>query len=637
MNTSPVVSDVRSPSLNSHRRPRSRHEIVSIYSQKPLPAVPKKSNLRGQATHGRSCSDSIAQLSTSPKSPAIPASSSSPSLRFPQPPRWSLYPRQTSTLHVQKRSSSTPMKTVPNASSLPSSLQIGHRRSSQKVHQLFGHDLDVMEDARQRQSPDELQPSSSFSFLDDYYATSSTGSDSDGPLRRSEDALLPLIEEDDETASSRESSWVPSTPTAMPEPLNIWRKVSSESEDSVRSDVSSVRSSVRNFSLHTSSPKRWDPAYGQFTDRKASGAYHQFATELASSVPRQHTEKLQMIMGLETSREGMSWLDEPTVDSPPQKNSDKKSWMAGRLRLSGAAALARLWETNTTSPEAKTRPAAPARRNTLKKPVRVPAKTQEKAPEKAPAAKTLRVVPSIDSAVWPMVEQSGIKESPSKMATSQEPRRKKKHARVKTLEEPLSNMTLQESPMEKTRGRNPFLPASPTKMNLVTTASPEPVQKARAVTAPLTIDTSVAESAPPAKKSPVLKKPPPRQHFRSVSMPVAPRPPRSPPVTCAPKEELKPEGMPCSAFDSDTDDDEDDRGAPRWFSRRIVEENEPEWPRVQWTRRTSSAEREPTLLAKTGGQMKGMITSARDRALMSPAERRRSELRKSIKVLASPI
>lgn len=599
------------------------------------------------------------------------------------------------------------------------SRQVSSHRSFQKVHQLVGHDLNIMEDVDRCQHTCTYEPvrqSGDYPFLDDYWASSRTGSDSDGAHLHSEDGDLPLIEETDEAASSRGSSWVPSTPVAAPEPLNIWCKGSTESEDSVRSYSSSLHSSVRNFSLHTSSPKRWDPAYGQFTDHKAAGAYHRIASELAGTLPQQHTQQLQTIMDKGDCESAVA-----TMDSPPAK-SNKKSWTTGRIRLSGAAAFARLWDTST-SPETKTGPVAPVQRNTLKKPAPVRSKATALSPDVVPTAATLRAIPSSEQ--WPIVEQLAIKESPSKAKLHessskktrkgrscvgeppsnqahernfplQEPRLQERQPTIPFIQEPTSAKTLnevapkamtqrkflvqphpisrplqdfsimlRESPMERPLQGKPepslredssksalewkhSLPGSASKTTLERKPSVGRGSDKKAVVAAaaaardpsLTIDTKAAIAASTSRKSLELKKSPARQHLRPRSLSASSS---RAPTPFPKKEETISCGILCSAFDSDTEEDEededveededDDTGSFRWFSHSVQDDDEDEWPRVRWARRMEPPEKEARHISKTSGQMKELITNAREKALMSPAEKRREELRRSIKVL----
>ncbi|KAM4054953.1 hypothetical protein HRG_005769 [Hirsutella rhossiliensis] len=136
------------------------------------------------------------------------------------------------------------------------------RRSSYKVQQLTGYDVDIADD-----SPPDSDCSSVYSleWADDGYH------------------LVPVLEADSGDApSSRGSSWAPMSPQSGPSgsPLNAGKPVIRSGSDASLGGL--LVSSEVQRALGEEWMRRWDPSYGQFSDSKAAGEYHRIATEIAA-------------------------------------------------------------------------------------------------------------------------------------------------------------------------------------------------------------------------------------------------------------------------------------------------------------------------------------------------------------------
>lgn len=138
------------------------------------------------------------------------------------------------------------------------------------------------------------------------------------------EGLMPVLEVDEGSSSGR-SSWASGPPylSSFPAPLNIMHHGRNLSNDSGIGGFSSEEGLG-------SERKRWDPAYGQFTDMMAAGEYHRFASELASALPSTSPT---------TSTRSETFLDE--------KRSSK-------LRFSGSAALVRFYDSPATTKRSST-------------------------------------------------------------------------------------------------------------------------------------------------------------------------------------------------------------------------------------------------------------------------------------------
>lgn len=141
------------------------------------------------------------------------------------------------------------------------------RQSSYKILQLTGYDVDVADDG-----PADSDCSSVYSLGGD-----------DGGHRP-----VPRLEADGGDApSSRGSSWGPLSPRSAPSgspPLGGSRR------PVIRcgSDTSLGSSEAHRWPGGEWT-RRWDPAYGQFSDSKAAGEYHRIASEIAA--PRTGTRR----------------------------------------------------------------------------------------------------------------------------------------------------------------------------------------------------------------------------------------------------------------------------------------------------------------------------------------------------------
>lgn len=163
--------------------------------------------------------------------------------------------------------------------STKSSTRRHSRRSSQKIQQLTGHDVDVMDEYKSPFAP--LPSDASIETGSVYTLNSAASSESDLLRTSTEDGLLPLLEEDEEGGpSTRESSWGPPVGPfpAVPAPLNISRQPTIIKRNSAKEF-----SFDDAFSLDTNFLRPWEPGYGQFTDRKTAGQYHKIAVELAAA------------------------------------------------------------------------------------------------------------------------------------------------------------------------------------------------------------------------------------------------------------------------------------------------------------------------------------------------------------------
>ncbi|UNI14610.1 hypothetical protein JDV02_001221 [Purpureocillium takamizusanense] len=142
------------------------------------------------------------------------------------------------------------------------------RRSSRKIQQLTGYDVDIMAES----------PVTSSVFDSDASSRNSMRWDSDYNL-------VPLLEEDSGGASSRSSSWEPPSPLRgiMPAPLMITKPAMRDGRDTGLGGYGSVTSPWGNEELL----RRWEAPHRQFSDTMAAGEYHQFATQLATHHRRQ--------------------------------------------------------------------------------------------------------------------------------------------------------------------------------------------------------------------------------------------------------------------------------------------------------------------------------------------------------------
>lgn len=432
-------------------------------------------------------------------------------------------------------------------------------RSSKKINQLIGHDLDLPS-----VDPYTLHDYSSIYGAD--YSEGASSSDSESGSEYEEDeecclsleeGLLPLLLEiDEECWLNRRDSWVPRTLKTMhvPPPLNVGRQERMPSDGSAspcNSEHSPTHPPAVNFRLSSEMPVRWNPVYGQFTDRRAANDYHRFAAELATSC------------GSDKSRKpALSALSKQHGSSGERL---KKAKTTEKLRQVSTAAITRLWD------NARTKDARKQTSSTVSLPAYPP----------PPFAPPLRPLP-------------------------------------------------------------PTPPAAPARA-----ASPAP-----------SLQESTRKKYCPARLSAVgVPLPPPSPH-RYI---LFPRPSTPPPSTMQLRpRQPSPAMMQSSVFDCGSDNDDDDeaeRGAGRrWWRRSDEGDGRPssEWPAVQRLKRPENDKDKPAPLssgsddknkpapaatgdvkdkASSAGGVKGLFANARDLALLSPTERRRADLRKSIRVL----
>lgn len=220
--------------------------------------------------------------------------------------------------------------------STKSSTRRHSRRSSQKIQQLTGHDVDVMDEYKSPFVP--LPSDASIETGSVYTLNSAASSESDLLGTSPEDGLLPLLEEDEEGGpSTRESSWgPPAGPSpSVPAPLNISRQPTIIKRNSAREF-----SFDDAFSLDTNFLRPWEPGYGQFTDRKTAGQYHKIAVELAGA-PGTATIHRPPIPRPTTNARRTSIIHNAPLPPPAAQHRA----IPARYRFSGTAAFSRLCDT----------------------------------------------------------------------------------------------------------------------------------------------------------------------------------------------------------------------------------------------------------------------------------------------------
>ncbi|KAG5981427.1 hypothetical protein E4U55_002960 [Claviceps digitariae] len=154
------------------------------------------------------------------------------------------------------------------------------RRSSQKVHQLIGLQLDVMDNQmvpKASVSPGLPSTRSEPRMTDDYGVP--------------DYCLVPVLEADDDKHSSRGSSWGPMSPeaNAIPAPLNIHKSLGDENHK--RTDV--LSESFLDMDLDDDVVPTWESPHGQFSGVGAAGEYHRFTADLAT----RHSQHSQQLCG----------------------------------------------------------------------------------------------------------------------------------------------------------------------------------------------------------------------------------------------------------------------------------------------------------------------------------------------------
>ncbi|PWI74323.1 hypothetical protein PCL_07637 [Purpureocillium lilacinum] len=255
------------PSIPSH---------VTEYANKPLPPLPPPtSHPRRTGTSSSRISLTTAELLEQLSRPPTSIVDTEPSTPPPIPARSALRPR---------------------CPSISTKSILSRRRSSRKIQQLTGYDIDFM-----AESP--VAPC----FAD------SDASSGNSMRWESDYNVLPPLEEDIGGDTSRGSSWEPVSPPPgiMPAPLFISKPATRDGSDSSLGKYGSATSPWDKEEM----TRPWDLGYGQFSDVMAAGEYHQFATQLATHHRRQYSAD--------------SYLSGPT---PKQKRSSLKvNFAAGKL------------------------------------------------------------------------------------------------------------------------------------------------------------------------------------------------------------------------------------------------------------------------------------------------------------------
>ncbi|KAG6003413.1 hypothetical protein E4U21_002046 [Claviceps maximensis] len=148
------------------------------------------------------------------------------------------------------------------------------RRSSQKVHQLIGLQLDVMDNQM-------VHMANAISDLPSATSNPKTTDDYGIP----DYCLVPVLEADDDKTPSRGSSWGPMSPEtdAIPAPLHIHKSLS----DGNCKKLDGLSESFLEMDMDDDTVLPWESAHGQFSDIGAAGEYHRFTADLATRHSRQ--------------------------------------------------------------------------------------------------------------------------------------------------------------------------------------------------------------------------------------------------------------------------------------------------------------------------------------------------------------
>lgn len=262
-------------STNRPVTPLAPHN-AQAYARRPLPPLPSMMNpsaIPPPLNISKTKKNKPAPLPVGPSSaPSHPASDDPPQIES-----GSASPRPAPR---------TPVKGPhpPRLSSLPSpTSSIKQQRTSKKVMQLMGYDVDVMNLASLAPEADQEVVARGSRILDDPLAVHPGTL-----LQLPEDGLIPVLEDDDgaDSTSSKKSSWGPGSPhsaSALP--------LASHSKHSIRR-----RRSARIFDTDGSGhhhhivpqeealmPSSMDLDEDNLSDDMAAGEYHKFAVELAAA------------------------------------------------------------------------------------------------------------------------------------------------------------------------------------------------------------------------------------------------------------------------------------------------------------------------------------------------------------------
>lgn len=228
--------------------------LVELYSHKALPPLPPTSHPNPRASR----SSRASRASTEPGEPISgPRAAMAGESESPTPIHARTHARTLSSPRSHARRISY------------SGLSATGRRSSHKVQQLTGYDIDIMEDC----------PFSYGSVDSD--ASSNHSQKWDGEPNR-----VPPLELDNGDTSSRGSSWAPLSPqsAAMPSPLSMTRLAIRDSRDS---NIGGSLSPDGGVDLDEKSAQSWEPAYRHFSDSMVADEYHRVSVELAAQPTRQ--------------------------------------------------------------------------------------------------------------------------------------------------------------------------------------------------------------------------------------------------------------------------------------------------------------------------------------------------------------
>lgn len=291
--TIPPEVPPRSALRRGHRYSNSTPACIHAYANRPLPPLPAPPSAAPRA------------VTPQPSKPE-PSPSFTSSMAFAYHGSFPINRKNTTrgqTTSAPRRapsvtvaSSPSPMAGHPHRNSYAASTR--SRRSSQKVHQLTGMDVDVMDDQSLRSVSEYSDTSSAESGvrLDDLGVTY------DIP----DYYLVPVLETDGDDSSSRGSSWGPLSPESatVPSPLNVHRP---SIRDGSEKNLGSMSGSFTNMHLDDDTVRPWDPAFGQFSDHRAAGEYHQFTADLASRHSRQLSDSsLQSSVTAKKKRSSLS-------------------------------------------------------------------------------------------------------------------------------------------------------------------------------------------------------------------------------------------------------------------------------------------------------------------------------------------
>ncbi|KAG5929880.1 hypothetical protein E4U42_004072 [Claviceps africana] len=154
------------------------------------------------------------------------------------------------------------------------------RRSSQKVHQLIGLQVDVMDN--------QMLPMANVSPVSPFTRPDLKTADYGVP----DCSVVPVLVADDGDTSSRGSSWGPMSPEtdAIPAPLNIrkssgdgnYKRMGRLSEYLLQMDLEDDDDQVHDHDHDEDAVLPWESAHGQFSHVGAAGEYHRFTADLAT-------------------------------------------------------------------------------------------------------------------------------------------------------------------------------------------------------------------------------------------------------------------------------------------------------------------------------------------------------------------